>query len=93
MGGTSSGLQLFQRRVTRFLKRPRRAKLLTDQAEEFRRCFGDGVAPQYKLILERFLTVRGNLWTRLSYNAAMDVRRQTWMDTAILRTMILIGRV
>lgn len=93
IGGTSSSLELFKRRLLRFLKRPRNVKFLSDQAEEFQRCFGDILPSQYAKILERFLMVRGNLWKRLSYNVAMDVWRQSLIDTAILRTMILIGRV
>lgn len=93
VGGTSSPLELFKRRLVRFLQRPRNVKPLSDQAGEFQRCFGNILAPQHKRILERFLSVRGNLMSRLSYNVAMDVWRQSWIDTAILRTMILIGRV
>jgi glycosyltransferase involved in cell wall biosynthesis len=92
-GGTSAPVQLFVRRVNRFLKRPWHSKLLSDQADEFRRCFGAFLSPQQKILLDRFLTVRGNLRNRLSYNLSMDVWRQTWLDTAILRMMIVIGRV
>lgn len=92
-GGTSAPIELFKRRVDRFLKRPRHSKLLTDQADEFNRCFGALLPAQQKILLDRFLTIRGNLWSRVSYNIRMDVWRQTWLDTAILRMMIVIGRV
>jgi len=92
-GGTIAPLALFKRRVVRFLKHPRSAKFLTDQAAEFYKCFGGILEPQDRRILERFLTVRGNLWSRMSYSVAMDVWRQSSIDTAILRAMILIGRV
>jgi glycosyltransferase involved in cell wall biosynthesis len=93
VGGTSALLELFKRRMVRFLKRPPNSKLLSDQAAGFQQCFGDILAPQESAVLERFLTVKGTLWARLSYNAAMDVWRQSWVDTAILRTMIVLGRV
>jgi len=92
-GGTSSLAEIFKRRFVRFLRHPPNAKFLSDQAAEFHRYFGDVLPPEQKRILERFLTVRGNLWRRLSYNLTMDVWRQTSIDTAILRTLILIGRV
>jgi glycosyltransferase involved in cell wall biosynthesis len=93
VGGTSVPVEEFKRRLDRFFKSPRNHKLLTDQAEEFSRLFGEALSFQQKAILDRFLSVRGNLRARLAYNLTMDVWRQTWVDTAILRTMILIGRV
>jgi glycosyltransferase involved in cell wall biosynthesis len=92
IGGTSSRIELFRQGITRFARRPPRVSL-SDQAIEFSRCFGDSLTQQKRRILDRFLTVRGNLWARLYYNATMDVRRQSWIDTATLRTMILMGRV
>jgi glycosyltransferase involved in cell wall biosynthesis len=93
IGGTSSAHDLFRRRLARFRMGDWGAKRLSSQALAFERYFGDILAPHHKRVLERFLTVRGNLWTRLSYNAAMDVWRQSRFDTAILRTLILMGRV
>jgi glycosyltransferase involved in cell wall biosynthesis len=93
IGATTAPMEAFKRRYNRFLERPPGSKLLTDQAGEFKRCFGKVLNPEYRFILERFLRLRGNLWTRISYNFKMDVWRQTWIDTTILRTMILIGRV
>jgi glycosyltransferase involved in cell wall biosynthesis len=93
VGGTSSRIELFKRGITRFVRSSPSARLLSDQAIEFRRCFGDGLTHQKRRILDHFLTVRGNLWARLCYNVTMDVGRQSWIDTATLRTMILMGRV
>lgn len=92
VGGTSSRIELLRQGMARFVRGSPRV-LLSDQALEFRRCFGDSLTQQKREILDRFLTVRGNLWARLRYNATMDVRRQSWIDTATLRTMILMGRV
>ena len=92
IGGTSSRVELFRQGIGRFVGRPPRVSL-SDQAIEFSRCFGESLTQQKRAILDRFLTVRGNLWARLYYNATMDVRRQSWIDTATLRTMILMGRV
>jgi glycosyltransferase involved in cell wall biosynthesis len=93
IGGTASIPSLFRRRLARFLKGDRAVRLLSDQALEFERRFGGGLAPGHKVVLQRFLSVRGNLWIRLSYSAAMNVWRQSRIDTAILRALVLMGRV
>lgn len=91
-GAAPSRARLFRRRFSRLLRLPPGAKLLGDQIEEFRACFGDAVGPEYKAVLDRFLMIRGNLWDRLSYSAAMDVCRQNWLDNALLRAVIVMGR-
>jgi len=93
VGAATSHAASLKGRLQRLLRSRSGVQLLTEQAAEFKRCFGDLLNPHDKDILERFLAVRGGLWSRASYSAAMDVRRQSWVDTAILRTMILIGRV
>jgi glycosyltransferase involved in cell wall biosynthesis len=91
-GGTPSRMELFMRRSLRFLRYEKGRPLVSDQAAEFNRCFGDRLGEQDREILERFLSIRGGLKERISYNAAMDVWRQSWVDTMILRAMILMGR-
>jgi len=93
IGGTSSVPRMVWRRLSRFIGADAGARLLSDQALDFQRCFGGSLPPREKRILERFLGVRGGLRSRVAYNAAMDVGRQSWIDTAILRTLILMGRV
>lgn len=91
-GGTASSWELFGRRRARFAKQRKGVRLLSDLAVEFNRCFGDRLKAQDKKTLERFLSVRGSFWERVSYNAAMDVWRQSWVDTLLLRALILMGR-
>lgn len=93
VGATTSRVTSVKVRLRRFLRSGKAARPLSDQAAEFRRCFGDLLSARDKETLDRFLSVRSGLWNRASYTAAMDVRRQSWVDTAILRTMILLGRV
>lgn len=93
VGGTSSRIELVRRGIARFVKSSPGAKPLSDQAIEFRECFADSLTQQKRRAIDRFLTVRENLWARLYYNLTMDVWRQSWIDTATLRTMILMGRV
>lgn len=91
-GGTPSTLELFGRRFLRFLRYEKGRPLVSGQAAEFKRCFGDLLSVSDKETLDRFLSVRGKLGDRIFYSAVMDVWRQSWMDTVILRAMILLGR-
>ena len=93
VGAPASVREKFIGRMLRFLKYEKGTPRLTDQALEFQRCFGALLNQQELKKLERFLAVRGNLWSRIAYSAQMDVWRQSWIDDAILRTLILIGRV
>jgi glycosyltransferase involved in cell wall biosynthesis len=93
IGASVSSVHLFKRRVLRFLRRSPDEPLLSDQAVEFKRCYGDCLNIRDKALLERFLSVRENLGRRISYGAVMDVQRQSWSDTMILRALILLGRL
>jgi glycosyltransferase involved in cell wall biosynthesis len=66
-GGTSSSRELFKRRMVRFFRRVGNQQLLSDQAVEFKRCFGELLNIRDRGILERFLSVRSGLWTRAAY--------------------------
>ena len=92
IGGTASPWALFERRAARFVKQRNGVRLVSDIAVEFQHCFGDRLSAQDKRTLDRFLSVRGGIADRISYNAAMDVWRQSWVDTLILRAMIVLGR-
>ena len=93
VGAATCKTEDFRRRITRFLEYDIDAPRLVDQAEEFGRSFGALLDPSRRETLRRFLAVRGNVWCRAAYSARMDVWRQSRVDTTILRTMILIGRV
>ena len=93
VGGSFSLSAALRKRVRRLVEGHGGAHLLIDQAEEFQRCFGELLDTRNKAILERFLSLRCGFWARATYTAAMDVWRQSSIDTAILRTMILLGRV
>ncbi len=91
-GATASAWELFRLRRARFLQHQEGARLMSDQAVEFKRCFGGLLSARDKEILDRFLSVRGSITERISYSAAMDVWRQSRLDTALLRALILMGR-
>jgi glycosyltransferase involved in cell wall biosynthesis len=93
VGATASRFELFRRRLQRFFRQRGGAPRTSDQAEEFRRCFGDLLSAGRRGILDRFLSVRGGIAERISYSTGMDVCRQSRFDTALLRVMILMGRV
>jgi glycosyltransferase involved in cell wall biosynthesis len=91
-GGTPSIIELFRRRFVRFLKQRKGALLVSDQAADFERCFGERLPAEHRRTLKRFLLVREGLKERISYSAGMDVWRQSSLDTAILRALIVMGR-
>ena len=93
VGAVTSTNKLLRQRFSRVWTQKTDARLFTAQALEFERCFGDLLSPRDRCLLGHFLSVRGSLWARVSYNAVMDVWRQRWPDTMILRAMILMGRV
>lgn len=93
VGAAPSSAELFRRRLSRFVRVGRQARHLSDQAADFKQLFGGFLNAADKETLEKFLSVRGRFSERVSYSAAMDVRRQSWTDTMILRALILAGRV
>jgi glycosyltransferase involved in cell wall biosynthesis len=93
VGATASRLEFFKRRLERFFRQGSGARRRSDQAEEFNRCFGGRLSARHKGILVRFLSVRGSIRERIFYSTAMDVCRQSWLDAALLRALILVGRV
>lgn len=93
VGGSVSVLVSLDRRVKRLVQQESGARLLIDQATEFYDCFGNFLNDRNRATLHRFLAIRDGFWTRIAYSARMDVWRQAWFDNAILRAMILCGRV
>lgn len=92
-GGTPSALHILRLRIVRFFLSRSKRRLLSAQALEFARLFATLLDAKNRDTLERFLSVRQGLWTRAAYTTSMDIRRQTWIDTVFLRTMIVLGRV
>jgi glycosyltransferase involved in cell wall biosynthesis len=93
VGATASRLEFFKRRLESFFRQGSDGRRRSDQAVELQRCFGDRLSARDREILGRFLSVRGGIRQRVSYSVAMDVWRQSRFDTALLRVMILMGRV
>jgi hypothetical protein len=93
IGAPTHAGQKLLRGAIRFLNYRKDATTITDQALEFKHCFGDLLNEQNSSILEKFLGVRSNIWSRMTYSTQMGVWRQSRFDNLILRTMILIGRV
>jgi glycosyltransferase involved in cell wall biosynthesis len=93
VGATASRVKFFKRRLERFFRHAGGVQPRSDQAQEFNRCCGALLVGRDKEILDRFLSVRGNIRERITYSAAMDVWRQSWFDTTLLRVMIVMGRV
>lgn len=92
LGGTPSRSRLWCRRMRRLLRRPASLGYLA-QAREFQRCFGPLLCPGDTRILENFLACGSDFGARAAYALRMEVRRQTWSDNAVLRGLIVAGRI
>jgi glycosyltransferase involved in cell wall biosynthesis len=93
IGAPTHALQKWSRGVARFVQSRKGVTTLADQAREFQRCFGDLIDNQQRRVLERFLAKNMNLRSRIAYSAWKDVWRQSRVDDAILRALIIAGRV
>jgi glycosyltransferase involved in cell wall biosynthesis len=93
LGGTIGNIQLLRRRLKRWANGDTQNMGFLAQAREFHQCFAQILAKENLRILESFLTSNEHFLQRIAYAARMRVRRQTWTDTAILRALILLGRI
>lgn len=80
-------------RTRRFLTEDRVTERVTDQAREFRTRYGHRLAPDKRAILDGFLAARERgVLGRLRYACTMPVRRNTPLDTFLMRLLIVTGR-
>ncbi len=79
-------------KLGRFLKYGR-LRLVTGQAEEFRRIYGPLLPGDHRRTLERFLERRPSVWDRLGYALSGDVYRQSRRDDLILKALIVLDRL
>ncbi len=80
-------------RTRRFLTEKRVPERVTDQAREFRNRYGHRLDPDKRAILDGFLDARGRgVLGRLRYACTMPVRRNTPLDTFLMRMLIVMGR-
>lgn len=79
-------------RLKRFL-REGQTPFITLQALEFRRLFGEELDVEKRRVLDRFIEERRSFWGRLRYFLSKEVMRQSKLDDAILRILILLNRV
>jgi glycosyltransferase involved in cell wall biosynthesis len=93
LGGAANGCQRWFRRAKRIASRKGQSLGYFTQATDFHELFAARLPIDSRRILEDFLKSQRNLRNRAAYVIRMDVRRQTWTDTAILRALILLGYV
>lgn len=61
------------------------------QAREFHKLFGHMLDPTLLKVLDRFLSARHDISTRLSYALTPDVWRQSRLDNLFVRILVLLG--
>jgi glycosyltransferase involved in cell wall biosynthesis len=79
----------FKRRLKRFRETGFK---FTQQARQFYEHFNTSLNPQHHETLTRFLEVQKGFWPRVAYATRMGVVRQSKLDSAILRLLIILGR-
>ena len=92
VGGTPIFSESMKRRFKRFVNHGKHVFMVSEQAIEFVRCFGDSLPAKQRNMAARFLASKKNFFARLRYAFSMDVWRNTVIDHFILRIMILIDR-
>ncbi|MCS7013168.1 MAG: glycosyltransferase family 2 protein [Chloroherpetonaceae bacterium] len=92
IGATATTWDKLHRHWQSFIRGNSRIFRLTEQATEFERCFGTALAEKERRILARFLRSKQRLTSRLAYLFTGDVRRASWLDNMILKTVIALNR-
>ena len=93
MGAPKSLLGTTKSRVVRLLRRRPRNLGFIEQASEFHRLFGNQLKEKDRRMLQQFLEARNGLLWRVRCAARVGVKRQSIVDGAILRLMIVAGLV
>lgn len=91
--GTAFGTIDAGRIKTRRFRRYGRLRLVTKQAEEFRRIYGPLLAEEQRRVLDRFLESRKGFWERVRYAWGCEVYRQSTPDHFILKLLIVLDRL
>lgn len=92
IGVATSFVDDFKRRWKRFKKQKGGVYRLSRQAKDFLDCYGTGLKPWQRQLLETLTKNRDGLMHRLRLAIAPPVSRQKRMDTLILRLIFLMGR-
>lgn len=79
-------------RLGRFIERGR-LPLVTDQAVELMRIFGDDLTKDKRYLLGEFINGRDRFFARIKYAMQGRVYRQSILDDIILRILIVLNRV
>lgn len=83
----------FRNRLQRFLSDQGIVKRVSDQALEFKMRFGHALPPEKSAMLDGFLAARRLHWLgRLRYALTTPLRRNTPVDTLLMRVLMVVGR-
>ncbi|WP_027415574.1 glycosyltransferase family 2 protein [Aneurinibacillus terranovensis] len=79
-------------RVKRFVDRGGRLPI-SEQVKEFKRIFGEQLPPEYAAVLNRFVEQRSTIMGRLKYALSGEGFRQSLVDNAIFKMLIILNRI
>lgn len=92
VSGQEVGLGKWKYRLKKFLASEKIVPL-TEQAEEFKRIYGDMLSPEKLHVLNRLINDRKTLTGRLRYALTGPTYRQSRIDDLIFRLMIIMNKV
>lgn len=91
IGGTPNMAVNLFRRLKVFMQAGKELFMVSDQASEFEKRYGPLLNRDSKVMLSSFIGSKKGLLSRFRYSLAMDVWRQSAIDTCMLRVLILLG--
>lgn len=91
-GAATNFVEDYWKRIVRWRKKGSQLHLLRAQVAEFASIFRDWLKEEDRVVLDNFLRPRRTIWSHVGYALGMDVFRQSWLDTMILRALILVDR-
>ena len=91
LGATSNPFERFWRRAVNHLGNSASIRL-SEQVAAFLAEYGESIDREKKTELSRFVAAKHSLTQRLKYAMTMKLRRNSAIDTALLRVLIVLGR-
>ncbi|MBS3976029.1 MAG: glycosyltransferase family 2 protein [Syntrophomonadaceae bacterium] len=92
IGEKSGFLAKWTKRAKRFLKLGR-IPLVTKQANEFNKIYGESLPLDKKIMLDSFINQRSTFMGRLRYAFKGETYRQAKLDDLIFRVLIVLNRI
>lgn len=92
VGASASFFEIYKRKISRFFARKQGATHVGDQALEFLKCYGEKMSPAKAGKIHGLTMARGSFLLRFWLAMKLPYKRQSRIDTFILRVLIVLNR-